>query len=241
MKAVKMPTRMVATAQNAWRRCRVWLAGSFIAAYLATLGMGLFCHTFNWNSGVHPMMYYVVWDMFCGWAAHECRYHVLAEGVSGQFYEVVPGPWGELRPHGDLGRHDYDPDAVHAGRIAMNVLRHSSHEDITRLLVVEENWPKKFNMPDDQWAARWDEPKDPKRYYTLRHVITADGVLLHTYSNFYTQQNSLGILSNPRLASEVHRSQPFYAVDVRRDPFGMSASLGDTATASPRFGSPLGN
>src|SRR5690606_4665176 len=134
-----------------------------------------------WNTGVHPMMYYVVWDMFCGWAAHECRYHVIAEGVSGRHYEVVPGPWGELRPFGDLGRHQYDADAVHAGRIAMNVLRHTDHEDITRILVVEENWPKKFNMPDAQWQARWDVPKDPKSYYTLRHVITAEGVLLQTY------------------------------------------------------------
>lgn len=236
-----MTSRWTAHVQHGWRVCRVWLTGAFIASYLGALGIGLFCHTFGWNAAAHPLMYYVVWDMFCGWAAHECRFHVVAEGVSGQYYDVLPGPWGELKPFGDLGRHEYDPDAAHAGRLAMNVLRHTSHEDITRLFIIEENWPKKFNMPDEQWNLCWDEPKDPKRYYTLRHVITPEGLLLQTYNNFYVQQNSFAVMSNPRLASEVYHAQPFYAVELRRDPFGMSSAISDISGGLPRVGSPLGN
>ena len=232
----------LSAVRGAWPRCRVWLAGSFIATYLSALGLGLFCHTFNWNTGLHPMMYYVVWDMFCGWGAYECRYHVIAEGVSGTHNQVLPGPWGDFQPFGDLGRHHYDVNGTISGKLAMNVLRHTSHEDITRIFIVEENWPKKFNMPDAQWAARWDVPKDPKRYFTLRHVITPEGVLLHTYDDFFAQQNSREVMSNPRLTAEVIRSQPMYAVSVQSGgPSLMGTVLSEEPASAPRFGSPLGN
>lgn len=87
----------------------------------------------------------------------------------------------------------------------------------------------------------WDEPKDPKVYYTLRHVITPEGLLLQTYNNFYVQQNNFAIMSNPRLVSEIQRAQPYYAVELRRDPFGMSDVFGGDMNGVPRVGSPLGN
>ena len=155
---------------------------------------------------------------------------------------MLPGPWGDFYPFGSLGRHHYDIDGTTSGKLAMNVLRHTSHEDITRIFVVEESWPKKFNMPDDQWAARWDMPKDPKRYYTLRHVITPEGVLLHSYDNFFAQQNAFEVLSNPRLNAEVARSQPIFAVSSYRGGSGLyGAELAAPGSSAPRFGSPLGN
>lgn len=227
------------SATHVWLRCRLWLAGSFIVAYLSTLGMGLFCHTFNWNVNAHPAMYYIVWDMFCGWAAHECRFHVVAEGVSGTYYRVLPGPWDEFRPFGSLDRHHYDVEGAVSGKLAMNVLRQTSHEDLTRIFIVEENWPKKFNMPDAQWDSRWDEPKDPKHYFTLRHVITPQGLVLQTYDSFYAQQHSREVLSNPRLTAEMSRSQPFYAVNIYQGRSSLAEA--DSSDASSRFGSPLGN
>jgi hypothetical protein len=178
--------------------------------------------------------------MFCGWSGQECRIHVIAEGVSGRYYQVVPGPWGSLKPFGDLDRQHYDAEGVFGTRMAMNVLRHTSHEDMTRLFVVEENWPKKYNMPDDQWAARWDEPKDPKRYFTPRHVLTPQGVLLQTFDNFYARQNSLAITANPRVLSEMRRAQPYYALDTGGRP-ETGVDLAGQAPTMPRFGSPLGN
>lgn len=225
--------------KSAWPRYRNRAAGVFIAGYLAVIGGGLFCHTFNWKTGVHPLMYFVVWDMFCGWSGHECRIHVIAEGVSGKHYQVLPGPWGGIKPFGDLDRHHYDAEGVFGARMAMNVLRHTSHEEITRLFVIEENWPKKFNMPDALWASSWDEPKDPKRYFTPRHVLTADGVLLQTFDNFYVRQGNMALTANPRLVAEVRRAQPYYALDVSGG--GMGTELAGQAPAIPRFGSPLGN
>ncbi len=224
-----------AAANRVGPKCRLWVASGFITAYLGILGVGLFCHTFGWKASSHPAMYFVVWDMFCGWAAYEARFHVIAEGVSGEYYHVLPGPWDEFQPYGNLARHHYDVEGTVSGKIAMNVLRQTSHEDMTRLFIIEENWPKKFNMPDEQWNRRWDEPKNPHRYYTVRHVITPQGLVLQTYDSFYVQQHNRELLRNPRLTAEMSRSQPFYAFNLRQD--GSDSE----AAATPRFGSPLGH
>lgn len=222
-------------------RFRTWFAASFIGIYLSAIGAGCFCHTFNWQTGIHPTMYWFVWDMFCGWSAYEIRYHVIAEGVSGRYYNVLPGPWGECRPYGDLGRHHHDVDGTMSCRLAMNVLRQTQHEDIVRMSVIEETWSKKYNMPDEQWAMRWETPKDPKHYYTLRHIITDEGALLQSFDNFFAQQNGRDLASNPRLAAQANQSQPFYAVSVRQSPFRLSSALmnqdiqgrGDGLTVNP--------
>lgn len=225
--------------RDVWPRCRRWLAGGFAAAYLAVLGGGLFCHTFQWKAASHPLMYWVVWDMFCGWAAHEVRMHVVAEGVSGKFYDVLPGPWTDFHPHGELSRQHYDCDGIFCPKMALNVLRHTEHEEITRLIVIEENWPKKFNMPDQQWTVRWDEPKDPKQYYTLRKILSGEGIPLQSAASFFVQQGNMAVLANPRVAQAVFKSQPFYAIDLR-----SAADLGNEmagqAPSVPRFGSPFG-
>lgn len=234
-----MLTNAISTVKEQWHRCRYWAGGAFIAGYLTILGGGLLCHTFSWKVSAHPMMYFVVWDMFCGWSSYESRYHVVAEGVSGTYYQVLPGPWGDFQPYGDLSRHHYDIEGSVSGRLAMNVLRHTDHEDITRMFIVEQAWPKKFNMPDDQWASRWDEPKDPRHYYTLRHVITPQGLVLQSYASFYQQQFDRDMSTNPRLVAEMTRSQPFYAVNLVRDD-AADNGFGEDVTG-PRFGSPQGN
>lgn len=198
---------------SARRRLRTVAACGFMAAYFGALGVGLVAHTFSVGQNVHPLMYWVVWDMFCGWAAHESRVHVVAEGVSGTCYRVTPAPWGGLHPHGDIGREHYDPTGAHCARIALNVLAHTRHEPVTRLFVVEEAWPKKFNMPDAQWAARSDEPKDPRRYYHVRHVVTPEGAILQSHDSWFDRQGQFATLANPRLADEYNRSRPFVAVE----------------------------
>ena len=233
-----MLSTLAEAAHTFWMRSRLWFAALFIGGYLSVLGGGLFCHTFGWNAASHPAMYFIVWDMFCGWSGYEARYHVLAEGVSGDFYQVLPGPWGEYVPYGNLGRRHYDVDGVNSTRMAMNVLRHTDHEPIARVFIVEETWAKKYNMPDEQWAMRWDQPKDPYHYFTPRHVMTADGQLLQTFGCFYAQNNHRAIYANPRLEKEMSRAQPFYMVDQRSDAFGLSNVLANSTAI--RGGSPLG-
>ena len=215
-----------------------WLTHFTITLYLGFLAIGIVCHTANWGVNSHPVMYFNVWDMFCGWAAYELRYHVVGEGESGTFYELLPGPWGDIRPYGPVGRRHYDPNALFSLRMAMNTLKHTDHEPMARLFVIEENWAKKYNLPDWLWNRCYEEPKDKFSYFRLRHIVTGDGALLRTQESWLAHQNGLAITNNPRLHADARRGQPFIAVDglVAADP--MNAGMADIN--SP-VGAPHGN
>ena len=116
------------------------VAVSTITGYLAVLLVGLCAHALNYKASSHPGMYFLVWDMFCGWSAYEDRTHIIGQGESGRFYELAPGPWGDYQPFGDPGRQNYDPFANHSVTLAMNTLRYSEHEPMHRIYVVQETW-----------------------------------------------------------------------------------------------------
>ncbi|QDU37819.1 hypothetical protein Mal4_21360 [Maioricimonas rarisocia] len=190
-----------------------WLTSLGIAGYLALLGYGIACHTLGFNTYSHPGMYFLVWDMYCGWGTYENRLHVIGEGASGRYYELTPAPWGEFHPFGRIGRQNYDPNALHVGRMGLNTLRYTDHEPIDRIIVIEENWPKKYNLPDHLWARRYDEPKDPQSYYHLRAVFDTEGKLVRrnpVWENVLAQRN---VLDNPRLMSDMTKGRPYVVLD----------------------------
>ncbi len=224
-----------------------WLASTFIVLYLCALSYGIFSHALSFKTGSHPAMYFVVWDMFCGWSAYSHRLHVVGEGESGRYYELAPGPWGEVQPFGDLERRHYDVRGLVAGRLAANTLDKTSHEPITRMFVVEEWWPKKYNLPENVWALRFDDPKPlPEqipRYYKIRHILDSDGTMLKTFPNWVAHLRNTAIYSNPRLQADMRRGKTFYAVQngdgSGRGQMGGSG-YGET-TLIRQVGSPLGN
>ena len=218
-----------------------WLASLFIALYLSYLSWGAVCHTFKFGTGVHPAMYFVVWDMFCGWTCYELRHHVIAEGISGTYYEVDPAPWGEIHPFGHLGRRHYDVTGGYCGRFALNTLRHTQHEPIARILVIEENWAKKHNLPNSLWNGRFAEPREVTKYYNLKWVFAADGTVLQQRPAWLTTQYAKTLLDNPRVAADSARGQPIYANDLYRpqDLSGSGSLIGPGTFADPRVGAPL--
>lgn len=191
---------------------RHWLSTGFIVVYLSALGWGIVSHALKFANFSHPVMYYLVWDMFCGWAAYESRNHLIAEGVSGEFYELSPAPWGTFAPFGDLPRTHYDAYGQTLRNISLRTLERTEHEPIRRILVVEEAWPKKYNLPDDLWAIRFGEPKDAFSYFWLRAAYTGDGDLLELNQDFVSHSTSATIVDNPRLREDAKRGRPFYAV-----------------------------
>ena len=215
---------------------RRWLACGFISTYLTTLAWGLVCHTLSFNQTAHPLMYYIVWDMFCGWGAYASHIHVIAEGESGKFYELTPPPWGEMRPYGSIGRQHYDSFLAHASTQAMNVLQHTRHEPITRMFVVESAWAKKYDLPDFVWNQTYNEPKDPAVYYRLRQELSSDGMALRRYSSWGENYAWLSVVDNPRLKAEARAAQPFFMVDR----LGQGASY-MSAAADPYVAAPQGN
>jgi hypothetical protein len=185
------------------------LAIGTIVAYLSVLGVGLGSHALNYKTGSHPSMYFIVWDMFCGWSAYEDRVHIIAQGESGKYYDLAPGPWGDYQPFGDLARHHYDPYLEHSGALAQVTLRHSEHEPIQQIFVVQETWAKKYNLPDELWASRYPEPKDKYSYFQMRKVLGPEGRTLASNPSWFDHQSSLNLSDNPRLRADATRGRSF--------------------------------
>lgn len=189
------------------------LAVCTIACYVGALVYGVASYAVGFKVNQSPGMYFFVWDMFSGWAAYEERLKIVGEGESGRFYQLSPPPWGDYRPFGDLSRHHYDSFANHTGSIAANTLRHTKHEPMVRVFVVQEVWSKKYNLPDELWAAKYPEPKEPHVYYHLRQVRDPDGNLMSNQTSWFAYQNQLSVSDNPRLMQDVHKGKPMFQVN----------------------------
>lgn len=184
----------------------------FIVCYLLVLGFGIFSHALGYKSTDHVGMYYIIWDMYCGWSGYEYRQHLVAQGVSGQQYELTPAPWGEFVPFGSTVRHNYDGSAVFTDTLASHILDHTEHEEIAHVWLIEEAWSKKYNLPDSVYEARYEEPKQKRSYYRTRLALAPDGKIIDRYLDWAGFQNYLAIADNPRLVRDM-ASQPFMTDD----------------------------
>jgi hypothetical protein len=208
-----------------------WATNLFIGAYLAALGFGLLSHSMTFLKSCHPGMYFIVWDMFCGWSAYESRLHVVGEGDSGAYYRLAPAPWGAFVPFGSAQRQDYDVFGQYGYRLATNVLAHTEHEPIRRILVVEETWPKKYNLPEELWEARYGEPKpaSPRRYYHVRRTYNAAGACLSQRSDWLTAQYEMCVLENPRLRADMRKGHTYFTAS----PAGGASAIQPASFETP--------
>jgi hypothetical protein len=190
-----------------------FLAVGFITGYLGLLSIANLLHLLQYGTSSHTFMYMIVWDMFCGWASYDSRVHIIAEGESETYYDLTHAPWGELHPYGYLGRENYDSFNNHTGKLGLNVLKHTQHEPISRILVVEECWPKKFNLPDHVWNLRYDNPKEDFHYYRLRQIMLPDGTVTQRYNSFVQFQVMQMVNDNPRLVAEANKDKPIFMTD----------------------------
>lgn len=179
---------------------------TFIVGYLTVLAAGVVSHTLEYGKRAHPAMYYVVWDMFCGWNAYANQYRVVAQGESGKYYDASRSPWGDLYPHGDVERLNYDTLMVNAKTVALNYIRQTAHEPIVRVILVEEYWPKKYDFPDYLWNRRYDAPKERHSYFNKCVEFDMDGTVLREYPSWYSRQGYQSIYDNPRLLAEMRKS-----------------------------------
>jgi hypothetical protein len=220
------------------------LAGGFIVLYLGILGFGLMSHTLGFLNTAHPAMYYIVWDMFCGWSPYNNKHHIIAQGESGTYYDLAPPPWGSLRPWGAWDRQHYDPWNNHMVRMGTTTLRYTEHEPISKIWVVEEIWAKKYDLPDAIWNRRYDEAKDPYSYYRVRSESTGDGQLIASYISWAQYQQMVALGDNPRLYAESQRNRPMFMVEGQRpgqDVFIQSVAGSSSGMGRPQVANPLGN
>lgn len=199
-----------------------WATHLFIASYLGLLGFGLAAHAFTYLKSCHPAMYFIVWDMFCGWSAYETRVQVVGEGASGQHYLLAPAPWGAFVPYGSAERQDYDTYAQFGYRQARNTLAHTEHEPIHRIFLVEQSWNKKFNLPAPLWEQKYlaSKPAEPRSYYSVLRTYNGSGDCLTQCNSWLSRQSELCVLENPRLRADMRKGHTFYATN----PASRSAS-----------------
>ncbi|WP_010585043.1 hypothetical protein [Schlesneria paludicola] len=187
-----------------------WGSHLVIALYLSAMSVGIVSQTLKFGNASHPAMYYLIWDMFCGWSAHEIRYHVIGQGESGTYYELAPGPWTRFMPYGDLDRLHYDVLGNSHHKMALNALRRTEHEPIHRIVIVEEVWQKKYNLSDRIWAMRFDEPKDRMSYFWQRAEMDDEGRILSAVPDYLAYLHNNSIASNPQLVAEMHVGKEHY-------------------------------
>lgn len=192
---------------------RRWCAGVFITGYLLALTTGIVSHTLSVGVTAHPIMYFLVWDMYCGWSAYDCRYRAVAEGVSGKYYDLEPTPWGPFKPYNTRDRFQYSSHTGWMSRSAAHTVAHTKHESIARIYVIEEDWAKQFNLPDYVWKARYNIPKQPYHYSHIRIEMDGTGQVVHYYPPWVQSQTEMMVADNPRLQYYIRNSRPFWMVD----------------------------
>lgn len=201
-----------------------WLVNTMLVVYIGAFSWGILTHGMSTLTGTHPAMYFLVWDMFCGWANYEKRNYVIGEGVSGTFYELDPPPWGEMHPFGRIGRRHYDVTGITCVKSAFNTLRHTEHEPMARVYVIEQNWSKKYNLPDKLWYMYFSDRKDPTLYYHVQYVVNGDGTPIEANQGWLQIQQQLVQASNPRVQAELQRSMPFMMIEKQSNPSAMPSN-----------------
>ena len=190
-------------------RWKLLLASAFITSYVGILSWGIVAHALKVGLCGNTLTYFVVWDMFCGWSAWDSRTHVIAEGASGEFYDIRE-PWGEFHPFGHVARIHYDNTNILLPKHIDNVLSHTEHEPIDRVFVIEEVWPKQYNLPPKLYQHYFGRANDKLSYFHLRAVCQDNGAVITSYPDWYTQQALNAIYDNPRLRRQSRDASSFY-------------------------------
>jgi len=192
-------------------RASRWGAGLFIGCYLLILASGIVGHALKVGLARNALSYFVVWDMFCGWQAYDQRTHFIAETTDGRYFDVHE-PWGEFRPFGHVGRVQYDFSNRMTGKYIRHIMDHTQHAPINCVYVVQESWPKQYNLPEALWKQNFGTVPDKMSYYHLRSICNTDGEVMQLYPDWYEQQKLNSVADNPRLRHEARQARSSFGV-----------------------------
>jgi hypothetical protein len=216
-----------------------WIVNAGILGYLGALAFGFSCVACQVRI-YSPPMYFLTFDMYGGWSGYDAKMQVIGEGQSGRFYVLSPGPWGEFDPYSSrLSRQCYDQGFEYGNILMRPALAHTQHEPILRVFVVEQEYPKKFNLSDAQFEAYYLKPKPQRIYSHTRMVLSPQGEMLAQSQTWLRYQDNLSVVDNPRLVANATRNRPFlWSVQQMPGPGGYSPD-GYAPAALERVGSPV--
>ncbi|HXY33513.1 MAG TPA: hypothetical protein VEI07_04750 [Planctomycetaceae bacterium] len=216
-----------------------WILNVGICGYLAALAFGFLCVACQVQFFSVPM-YFLTFNMYAGWSGYDAKMQIIGEGQSGRFYVLSPGPWGEFDPYSRFSRQCYD-QAFEYGRILMRpALAHTQHEPILRVFVVEQEYPKKFNLTDAQYEAYYQKPKQKRIYSHTRMVLSPEGEILTQQPTWLRFQDNLSIVDNPRLVADATVTRPFiWSAQQPPGPGGYPGPDTSLGATLERLGSPV--
>jgi hypothetical protein len=211
-----------------------------ICVYLAAVTFGFLCVASQVRFFSVPM-YFLTFDMYAGWSGYDAKMQVIGEGESGRFYRLSPGPWGEFDPYSSrLSRQCYDQMFEYGNILMRPALKHTQHEPILRVFVVEQEYPKKFNLPDSFYEAYYQKPKPQRIYSHTRMVLAPTGEMLTQQPCWLRYQDNLSVVDNPRLFNNASRDRPFvWSAQQVPGPGGYGGEGLAPAAALQRVGAPV--
>jgi hypothetical protein len=217
-----------------------WIINAGIAGYLCALAFG-FVSVAGQVTFFSVPFYFLSFNMYGGWSGYDARMLVLGEGESGRFYVLSPGPWGEFDPYSSrLSRQCYDQAFEYGNILARPGLKHTQHEPILRMFVIEQQYPKKFNLPDDQYEAYYQKPKPQRIYSHTRMIMNPQGEIISQNPTWLRFQDNLAIVDNPRLVADATRNRPFvWSAQQAPGPGGYPGDAGAPLATLQRQGSPV--
>jgi hypothetical protein len=141
----------------------------FCAAYLLATAWFAVRHVLG-DSLSHPAAYFFTWDMFPGYATETSRRMVVGHTRDGRFVKLLPDNLHRFRwgINDDVSRIDIDRNPRNLERAIERSLgeynRDHAKSPVKSVLVVEQYWPSRFNLPDDLYRETYGEP-NPHRWY----------------------------------------------------------------------------
>lgn len=174
----RQPDRQRGTARATVLRAA---AVAFAAIYLATTGWH-FARNLVGDPSTAPAAYFFTWDMFPSYVSESTRKLAVARTKSGNYWQIVPGAedrfrWGQ---NGQATRVDLDRLGnfwrVAAERALVRTAGRHRDDPFVRVYLIEEYWPVRFNLTDELYELKYDEPKPDRHYWRIIDEFAVDSI-----------------------------------------------------------------
>lgn len=159
-----------------WRRIANRKLGIIIGclAYLSVNGWFMTRHMIGDSQSVNAA-YFFTWDMFPGYVTENTRRRIVGVTKEGRYLQLFPEEedyrtgidgqvsrldWIFLNKHLDVLREKLEE------RVA--AFNNGNDDPIVRVVLVEEFWPTKFNLPDDLYREAYGVEHPHRRYWRTR-------------------------------------------------------------------------
>lgn len=132
------------------------------------------------DSSSHPTAYFFTWDMFPGYATESSRRSMLGATESGRHVRLLPAAnhhfrWGI---HGNVQRIDVDRrprNSLPQLTVQKDAYNKQHPEDpIINVVIADQYWPAKFNLPDDIYESHYGQPNPHRKYWRIVESVPVD-------------------------------------------------------------------